>query len=181
MDETGTDEKNTVEIELSVSPASDSSDENESTSIPAKGHYKRFITALLAVILIILILATAYIAITPHQGEKFTEFFILNADKKAQDYPKYFFLGEEKPVIVGIVNHEYRSVTYDLIVELNDSNRITNMYSNRFELNSNQTMETTIPLKPDHKGTEMRIEFKLFADGNISVPYRNLHLIVEVF
>jgi uncharacterized membrane protein len=116
----------------------------------------------------------------PKQGEKFTEFYILGPDGKADKYPTKYTLGDQKPVIVGVVNHEYRNVTYDLIVSLNDSTTVSNIYSEQLTLGDNQTWEKNINLMPDRIGTNMKMEFLLYADGNMTTPYRECHLWVNV-
>ncbi|WP_297092670.1 DUF1616 domain-containing protein [Thermococcus sp.] len=70
----------------------------------------------LTVILIIAILTSigtlAYVVTHPKPGEAFTEFYILGPGGKAADYPTDLFAGENGTVIIGIVNHEHRNVTY---------------------------------------------------------------------
>ena len=51
--------------------------------------------------------------VSPKVGEGFTEFYILALDGKATDYP------EEVKVTLGIVNHEYRQMSYRVIVSIN--------------------------------------------------------------
>ena len=138
------------------------------------------VTAFFAILLLALVLTTAYIAIMPKQGEKFTEFYLLGPGGKADNYPLSYALGDQKPIIVGISNHEYRNVTYDLVVALNDSGNFTQIYAGNYSLVNNQTLEKTIMLKPDHKGEHMRMEFWLYADGNMTAPYRELYLQVSV-
>lgn len=70
----------------------------------------------LTVILIIAILTSigtlTYIITHPKPGEAFTEFYILGPNGKAADYPTDLKVGENGTVIIGIVNHEHRNVTY---------------------------------------------------------------------
>lgn len=148
--------------------------------LKVEGRTERLFTGALAFVLICLILATACIAIMPKQGEQFTEFYILGPEGKATNYPLLFNIGEEKPVIVGVVNHEYRSVNYDLIVRLNNSNNYSQIYSDSYSLNHNQTLEKAILLKPDQKGDNIKVEFDLYIDGNRSAPYRELYTWISV-
>lgn len=138
----------------------------------------------LTIILILSIIASicvlAYVVVVPKQGEKFTEFYILGPNGKAENYPTMFALGDEQPVIVGVVNHEYRNVTYDLVVTLNDSQTVTRIYSDQLTIADNQTWEKTVQLKPDRAGSKMKMEFLLYADGNMTAPYREVHLWVDV-
>lgn len=70
----------------------------------------------LTVILILAIMTSiatlAYVVTHPKPGEAFTEFYILGPGGKAADYPTELFVGENGTVIIGIVNHEHRNVTY---------------------------------------------------------------------
>lgn len=145
-----------------------------------EGRLDRTLTVILLLSIIASVAVLAFVIAVPKQGEKFTEFYILGPNGKAENYPEYFHLGDSKPVIVGIINHEYRNVTYDLVVALNDSNNITQLSSQRLELADNQTWQQTVPLVPDHQGTNMEIQFLLYADGNMTAPYRDLHLWVSV-
>ncbi|HEY3274470.1 MAG TPA: DUF1616 domain-containing protein [Methanocella sp.] len=145
-----------------------------------EGRLDRTLTVILLLSIIASVAVLAFVIAVPKQGEKFTEFYILGPGGKADNYPEYFHLGDSKPVIVGIINHEYRNVTYDLVVALNDSNNITQLSSQRLELADNQTWQQTVPLVPDHTGTNMEIQFLLYADGNMTAPYRDLHLWVNV-
>jgi uncharacterized membrane protein len=140
----------------------------------------RILTVVLICAIIVSLLVIAFVIVVPKQGEKFTEFYILGTGGKAESYPIMFALGDQQPVTAGVVNHEYRNVTYDLIVNLNDSNTITEIYSDQITLADNQTWEKTIMLKPDRKGSKMKMEFDLYTDGNMTAPYRELYLWVDV-
>lgn len=138
------------------------------------------LTVILILSILLSIAAVAYVIVVPKQGEKFTEFYILGPGGKAENYPVRYHLGESKPVIVGIVNHEYRNVTYDMIVTLNDTVNVSTIYSEQVTVAHNQTWENKVELKPDRTGTNMKMEFLLYADGNMTAPYRDLHLWVNV-
>ena len=107
----------------------------------------------LTVVLIIAIISSiatlGYVITHPKPGEKFTEFYILGPNGKAADYPTELFVGENATVILGIVNHEYRNVTYYVEVWLvnltydfkTNTTHIHNMYLlDRFNV--------TLPHKP---------------------------------
>lgn len=138
----------------------------------------------LTIFLILCILASiatlAFVIMAPKTGEIYTQFYILGPDGKADNYPAEFRLGEQKPVIVGIVNNEHRAVTYDFLVALNDSSGVSHLYADQVTLADNQTMEKTVSLAPDRAGKNMKVEFLLYADGNMGTPYRELHLWVNV-
>ncbi|WP_174591159.1 DUF1616 domain-containing protein [Methanocella conradii] len=145
-----------------------------------KAPLDKALTIILIISIILSICMVAYVIMVPKQGEKFTEFYILGPDGKADRYPTRYVLGDQKPVIVGVVNHEYRNVTYDLVVSLSDSVTVTRLYSERLTLGDNQTWEKKIDVKPDRTGTNMKMEFLLYIDGNMTAPYRECHLWVNV-
>ncbi|AEC51921.1 hypothetical protein PNA2_1005 [Pyrococcus sp. NA2] len=70
----------------------------------------------LTVVLLIAIVASVatlvYVITHPKPGEAFTEFYILGPKGKASDYPTKLYVGQNGTVIIGIVNHEHRNVTY---------------------------------------------------------------------
>lgn len=141
--------------------------------------YRALIIALTAAI-VLMIAVIACMIIFPPQGEKFTEFYVLGPDGKADNYPLKFRIGDARPVIAGIVNHEYRDVSYDLVVRLNDGVNVTRLYEENVNVAAGSVWEKMIELQPDRTGADMKIEFLLYADGNYTGPYRDLRLIVDV-
>lgn len=138
------------------------------------------LTVVLILSILLSIVMVAYVIAVPKQGETFTEFYILGPDGKADNYPTSFHIGDSKPVIVGISNHEYRNVSYDLVISLNDSVLNKAIYSENMTIADNQTWEKRINVTPDRNGTNMELEFLLYADGNMTAPYRECHLWINV-
>jgi uncharacterized membrane protein len=71
---------------------------------------------LISIVLSIAVLI--YIVTNPRQAESFTEFYILGPKGKASDYPTKLFVGQNGSVIIGIVNHEQRTVNYTVVIWL---------------------------------------------------------------
>lgn len=140
----------------------------------------KVLTVVLIVAILLSIATLAYVVAVPKNGEKFTEFYILGPDGKADNYPTTYTLGDTKPVIVGIADHEYRSVTYDLVIAQNASGAVVNLYNTTLTLADNQTWEQPIDVKPALAGSNSELEFLLYADGNRTSPYRECHLWVNV-
>ena len=86
-----------------------------------KGRLDKALTVILVLTIIISIAALVYVIVTPKQGEKFTEFYILGPGGKAYDYPTSVQAGNKSTVIVGVVNHEYMQVNYTMRILLNDT------------------------------------------------------------
>ncbi|MCS7121050.1 MAG: DUF1616 domain-containing protein [Archaeoglobaceae archaeon] len=83
-----------------------------------KSKVEKVLTAILLISIVFSISALIYIISNPKQPEKFTEFYILGEKGKASDYPTKLFVKQKASVIVGIVNHEQRSVNYTVEVWL---------------------------------------------------------------
>ena len=139
---------------------------------------------ILTIILILSILASVgtlvYVIVSPKEGEHFPEFYILGPEGMASNYPTEYVLGEDGTVIVGIVNHEYRTVNYAMDVRL--ENRSLDLPENMKYVNlvHNETWEDTLEITPPFEGTDMKLEFLLFNESEKEVPYRELHLWINV-
>jgi uncharacterized membrane protein len=137
----------------------------------------------LSVVLVIAIVAAAsaltFAIVAPKQGERLTEFYLLGPNGQAGNYSTNYSLGEQEPTTVGIVNHEYQTETYNLVVKLNDSNQSTTLYSQNVTLADNQSFVKQIEIKPDRIGNDMKLEFLLYLD-NSNVPYEETHLWINV-
>ena len=118
---------------------------------------------------------TVYVIVTPKEGEKFTEFYVLGPGGKAEDYPTNLNVGEEGEVIIGVVNHEYAQVTYQLEVRL-DGAVIGEEY---IALGNNETWEHSFTFRATKTGEDQKLEFLLFKVG-LEEIYRSLHLWVDV-
>ncbi len=137
----------------------------------------RILTVILIISIVVAIGMVVYVIVTPKQGEKFTEFYILGPGGKADDYPTNLRVGEDGRLIIGIVNHEYATVEYRLEVWLGDAG-LTN---ERFSLSHNETRERPFSFQPTQVGEDQKLEFLLFLTGqNETEPYRSLHLWVDV-
>ncbi len=106
----------------------------------------KILTVILVISIIASIAVLIYIIITPKQGEKFTEFYILGPKGKAADYPTKLRVGQNATIIIGIVNHEYRTVNYTVEIWLvnatyeNNRTVIHHMYFfDRFNVTLNHT------------------------------------------
>ena len=102
---------------------------------------------------------------------------MLGPDGKASDYPTNLKVGEEGEVIIGVVNHEYATVTYQLEVQL--SGEVIG--EERIELPHNETWESHFTFRAIRAGEDQKLEFLLFKEGlEEAEPYRSLHLWVDV-
>ena len=141
-----------------------------------KSRLDKALTVIVIITIIITVFALVYIIVTPKQGEKFTEFYILGQGGKAYDYPTKVAIGNKSTVIVGVVNHEYAEVNYTIQVRLNNST----ILSQEVTLQHNQTWERPEQYVLERPGYKQKLEFLLFKERNFTAPYRELHLWVNV-
>ena len=142
----------------------------------------RMLSIILIIAIILAIAMTVYVVVTPKQGEKFTEFYILGKGGMADDYPTDMTVGDEGEVIIGVVNHEYASITYLLEVKLNE----TVIGEEELCLEHNETWEQPFFFEATKNGEDQKVEFLLYRDQDHNEsdetwePYRSLHLWVDV-
>ena len=134
----------------------------------------------LSVILVISILGTlgvlGYVVASPKVGEKFSEFYILGLSGKATDYPKEITLGQTAKVIVGIVNHEQKTTSYQVEVRVNDQK---NSEAGSVTLDNEGKWEQEVSFTPDTAGDNEKVEFLLFKDNEDSASLET-HLWIDV-
>lgn len=135
----------------------------------------------LAITVVVAILATlgtlGYVIATPKVGETFTEFYILGQDGKAANYPKELKVGEKGEVIVGIVNHEGKEVSYrvEVVAGSQESTEVGPVV-----LVDEQKWEGEVSFVPEVAGENQKVEFLLYKDGEVEPCLEPLHLWVDV-
>jgi uncharacterized membrane protein len=165
-----------------------------------KGRLDKALTVILIITILLSIAALVYVIVTPKQGEKFTEFYILGPGGKAYDYPTSVQAGNNSTVIVGVVNHEYALVNYTMSISINNTPpNSTLMNTTAFNDNSrrdfpfiypimsmnltlphNETWEKPVSYVLNHTGDRQKLEFLLYREENFTSSYRDLHLWVNV-
>lgn len=138
--------------------------------------FDKFLSILLILSIVTSLIILVYIVNTPKQGEKFTEFYILGIEGKADNYPTHMESGNNSSLIVGIVNHEYIPTNYTLMVLL-ENNTLNSKY---IQLEHNSISEEKIFFTPGLKGNNLKLEFLLYKENNFKAPYRELHLWVKI-
>lgn len=136
----------------------------------------RALSVLLLISIIVSVAVLIYVIVTPKEGERFTEFYILGPNGKACDYPTQINAGEMSTVIVGVVNHEYSPVNYTIRIQLGDDV----IRDWRISLEHNQTWEKPVTYIITRPGDLQKLEFLLFKEENFTAPYRDLHLWINV-
>lgn len=166
--------------------------------------FDRFLSIILVVFILGALGTLGYLMATAHVGEKFTEFYILDRDGKAQDYPTAFIMqgdkvilisynqdtdqwiaGEMGTIILGIVNREQEEAMYSLSIMIDNQLREIYFNGNTQEeigpitLAHGEKWEHEIGFAPEHIGNNQKVDFVLYKD---SVPYfeEPPHLWVDV-
>lgn len=140
----------------------------------------RALTVFLIISILLSVATLAYVVVSPKEGEHFTEFYILGPGGKADNYTTNYTLGQSGTVIVGVVNHEYRPVNYTMEVKLENKSLFLPENLTHINLAHNETWEEPVTLVPPFEGKNMKLEFLLFNETEKSVPYRDLHLWINV-
>ena len=155
------------------------------------------LTILLGILLISSIFLTVYLINTPKVGARFTEFYILNEDYKAYDYPTNPYVNKSNILIIGVRNYEYKPLNYRVWVFLSNKTYDYNYSLNitpedrwngtlsyntsltrEIFLRHNETIFIPLNFTVDSIGKH-KIVFILSANNSNKV-YRSLHLGVNV-
>jgi uncharacterized membrane protein len=129
------------------------------------------LTFILILSIVISLIALVYVIVTPKQGEKFTEFYILGPQGRAADYPREVSLKTPINLTVGVVNHEYSNINYTLRVKINNDT----LSERKLQLSNNETWENPISFTINQTGSNLKLEFLLYREDQ-EVPYRETHL-----
>lgn len=162
-------------IDLSISEKGDAPlDSIKMPKIPGS-RIDKILTVILIISIIVAIGMTVYVIVTPKEGEKFTEFYILGMNGTASEYPTEVMAGEVAGVIIGVVNHEYSNRTYSLKVKINE----TVVGEESIYLMHNETWEEPFEFSLNETGEDQKLEFLLYIQ-DVDEVYRSLHLWVDV-
>ena len=119
----------------------------------------------------------AYGIITPKAGEKFTEFYILGLDGKADNYPDELTVGGEGKVILGIVNHEHEDdLAYRVEILIDGEGNSTTMPP---ALDHEEKWEGEVSFIPQKAGGNQTVEFILYKLEE-EEPYGSVYLRLDV-
>ena len=94
--------------------------------IKSKNKIDLFLNILIVFSLITATLVATYVLITPQQKEKFTEFYLLGSSQNSTDFPRNISAGENYSIIIGVANHEYKTIDYTIEVWLINESEVEN-------------------------------------------------------
>jgi len=135
---------------------------------------------ILSIILVVAIVGAigtlGYVIAAPKLGERFTEFYILGPEGKAEGYTKELVVGEEGKLVVGIVNREQETVSYRVEITI-DGARHGEI--GPVVLHHEDRWEREVSFIPTQLGDNQKVELLLYKQGQ-SEAYQSLHLWVKV-
>jgi len=145
-------------------------------SLKNKNWMDRLLNIMLALAAVVCICTIVYAIATPKTGEKFSEFYILGTEGKAENYPRDVKLGSPISLTIGVTNHEQTETTYTVKVIIDGVN---NRDLPIITLAPEQKQEQVISFTPAKVGENQKVEFLLFKNAETE-PYLTLHIWVNV-
>jgi len=137
----------------------------------------KIITIVLAAIVIGALGTLYYVVIQPRGVEKFSEFYVLNSEGEANNYPHTILLGQSSEVILGIINHENAPTEYRIQIVI-DGEKTGEV--GPVNLDSAEKWEQKITITPTHTGENEKIEFLLYKNSSTeSVESLSLWVLVQ--
>ena len=97
-----------------------------------ENRFDKTLTIILIMTVIITLILVVYAAIIPKEVEKFTEFYYSASGGIGNEYPHQIDAGENTSIIIGIANHEYKTINYTIEVWLVNQ---TTIYDQTFNKN----------------------------------------------
>lgn len=138
---------------------------------------RTWLTWVLAVALVVSVVGVVYVAVNPPETtDPYTEFYILGPEGNASGYPTTLGPGEAGEVIVGVSNHEHRTVAYWVEITWNGTTSQTLEFSVEDDRTVERRVQLTAPSVPDR----YRVRFLLYMDEQPGEPSHSLRLWVTV-
>jgi uncharacterized membrane protein len=124
-----------------------------------------------------------YVIATPRVGERFTEFYVLGLEGKAEGYPTELIVGEEGRVILGITNREHETMGYEVKIKIGE---ILEQRIGPIQLEHEQGWRQEVGFTPQEPGKDQKVQFTLYKvprldeeDGALT-ELSTLHLWIDV-
>ena len=119
------------------------------------------------------------LAISRGSSDRFTEFYILGPDGRAEGYPRTLELGDSLTVILGVVNHEGADAAYGIEATVDGQ---AAGFADSVRLKDEERWEELVTLVPNQAGNSQKVEFLLRREemDGVEEAYRAVHLWVDV-
>lgn len=137
---------------------------------------ERVLTWVLAIALVLSLAGVVYVALVPPQtGDTFTEFYLLGPNGNASEYPTNLTTNETGTVIIGVSNHERKSVEYRVRVTRNG----TQTAERTISVADGETREFRVNLTAPADPGRYRFRFLLYNETSPD-PYLRTRLWIQV-
>ena len=163
-------------------PAADRFSVTFKASLPNWGGTTKLDRALSISLVVVIVAALGclgYVIAIPKPGEKFTEFYILSIEGKAEDYPKQVILGEPVDIVIGVVNREYQPASYWVGITIDG---VENSQVDIGTLAHEEKREKRVSFIPQVAGEKRKVEFHLYKNGEDEPYFEDpLRLYIDVY
>ena len=163
-------------------PATDRFSVTFEASLPNRGGTTKLDRALSISLVVVIVAALGclgYVIAIPKPGEKFTEFYILNIEGKAENYPQQVILGEPVDIVRGVVNREYQPASYRVGITIDG---VENSQVDIGTLAHEEKREKRVSFIPQLAGEKRKVEFHLYKNGEDEPYFEDpLHLYIDVY
>ena len=146
---------------------------------------EKFLSFILVLVACGTIAVLVYVIAIPKTGNDYTEFYLLNSQGIADEYPADVQAGETEYVIPVVINHENRQVEYRIEIRTDNGSNggmelvILDTIDN-FILDNEEKYEIPVSFTPQSAGDGQKVYFILYKDGK-SEPYLELNLSINVY
>ncbi|MCL0098173.1 DUF1616 domain-containing protein [Dehalococcoidia bacterium] len=138
----------------------------------------------LSIVLILAIVGAigtlGYVIASPRVGERFTEFYVLGLEGKAEGYPTELTVGEEGRVILGITNREHEIMGYEVKIKVDG---VLQRRIGPVELEHEESWREQVGFVPQEPGEDQKVQFVLYKIRTLGAedePGPALHLWIDV-
>lgn len=136
----------------------------------------KIVRVLLILSVFSVLVSVVYVVAIPKTSQNFTEFYILDEDGKAKDYPRILAVNQEGEVLASIINYEHTNVTYRIQVDIDG---YVTSETGPITLEQGQKWEGLLTFSSKSPNEKLKVNFLLFRDEQ-EEPYRLLYLWVKV-
>lgn len=156
------------------------------------------LTAILILGVLLAVSSVGYATMTSGNNNQFSAFYLLteneNGELVADGYPSEFIRGEGESLVVGISNHEYDTINYTVVVQLQRIETKTDeiyvlerheLHRFQTQLNHDETWNYNHEITPNITGEDLRLTYLLYKEEPPDEPtqktsYQSLHLWIDV-
>jgi len=142
----------------------------------ATSTWNRVVLVLLVVVILAALGALGYVMTQHPEEDSYTQFYFLGIEGEAAGYPTELAVGEEGEVFVGVFNHEYETMTYEIEVGIDE---VKNGEIGPLVLEHTEKWQEKVSFTPQEAGKDIKVEFFLYKQGQSDI-YKSLRLLVDV-